>query len=43
MKTMLFKIKKGFDRVNSLAAISCLVLSITIFFIMKVLGNKYGF
>ena len=43
MKTMIRKVKAEFDRDNTLAAISCLVLSITIFFIMKVLGNTYGF
>ncbi|WP_262713821.1 hypothetical protein [Pareuzebyella sediminis] len=40
MKTLLILVKEEFTKKdNILAAISCLVLSISIFFIMKVIGG----
>lgn len=37
MKAIVKSIKKEFNHENSLAAISCVVLSITIWFILRVL------
>lgn len=39
MKALLFTIKKEFTKNNLIAALSCLMLSISIFFIMKVIGQ----
>ena len=39
MKILLVNIKREFTKENLIAAISCLVLSICIFFIMKVMGR----
>lgn len=39
MKILVLNIKKEFTKDNLIAAISCLVLSISIFFIMKVMGR----
>ncbi|GMN07502.1 hypothetical protein MTsPCn5_28910 [Croceitalea sp. MTPC5] len=40
MKTIVLKLKKEFTPTNRLAAISCLIISITIYFIMAVLGRE---
>lgn len=39
MKILLFNVKKEFTKDNLIAAVSCLILSISIFFIMKVMGR----
>jgi len=39
MKILLVNIKKELTKENLIAAISCLVLSVCIFFIMKVMGR----
>ncbi len=39
MKTLLFTVKKEFTKDNLIAAVSCLILSTSIFFIMKVIGQ----
>lgn len=39
MKTLLFSVKKELTKDNVIAAISCFVLSVSIFFIMKVIGR----
>ena len=39
MKVLLFNVKKEFTKDNLIAAVSCLILSISIFFIMKVMGR----
>ena len=40
MKVLVLKLKKEFTPSNRLAAISCLVISITIYFIMAVLSRE---
>lgn len=37
MKTILGNIKREFTKENIIAAISCLIISITVFFIMQVM------
>ncbi|MFH6602167.1 hypothetical protein ACEZ3G_01670 [Maribacter algicola] len=40
MKTLYFKLKNRLEREDTIAALSCLVIAMTIFFIMKVLYRE---
>ncbi|MGD1945342.1 MAG: hypothetical protein ACFB0A_03485 [Croceivirga sp.] len=40
MKVLVLKLRKEFTPTNRLAAISCLIISVTIYFIMTVLSRE---
>lgn len=42
MKTVLLKFKRELNRDDTLAAISCTVLAITIYFITKIMAYNFG-
>ncbi|MFS4448409.1 hypothetical protein [Maribacter sp. 2307UL18-2] len=43
MKTVLLKFKRELNKDDTLAAISCFVLSISIYFITKIIAYNSGF